>query len=426
VTGPVTYRELIDDAASALTGLHTLVNVPYRDPADAAETIGAWRWFVATCVRHAALLAPNDDRVRSLPQLCPDRGTVRAGIAETRHPAWQALMGSCALLGLAHDLLASHFGPERQHRTPDAARIEGSGPTSPALRTVSSLLLTAAVAHQALARRAMDLHPASTQVPAPVVRLLREGVAILGPAARIHDRARAAGGGAGDALGDLTPATVLTEPAPRAQPVDQLAEALSRLRVAAYRQGRGELVAGAATMRAVTAVAAALVRGQLDRARSTRRPPAEVAAVAAAGRCWVALHDAWNEVATLSPGSRGVLHDAVTALRFLAADAAPVVRHGTDEGSGDDVDWLCTTAASLAAAMRRLGRDGQVLVPTRWCEDVDIPRAWTPAWPEHLDRLGCLHRATERAGDRLRCRASWSAGSTAAAHPAVEVLARTS
>lgn len=425
--GPVTYRELMDDAAGALTGVHTLSSVGFRDPADAVDTAAAWRRLVATGIRHAVLLAPHDDLVAALPRLRPARRPVRPGGNGPLHPAGQALLRSGELLGLAHDVLASHLGPERQHRTPDAALIESSGPYSPALRALSSMVLTAAVSHQALARRSLELAPAPSRVPAPVTRILREGVAVLGPAARLHDRARA-GEQVDDRLGRLAAATALTAPDTRAGPAGQLAGALSRLRVAAHRQGHGELPAGAATMRALTAVATTLVRRDLDGARFARLTPGQRSALAVAGRSWSQLHEAWGEVATLDTGSRGVLYDAVTATRLLHDDDPCAAGWGTAAPMSGTADWVSSVAESLAAATTRLTHGGPILVPTRWCEGADIPRPWASAWPEHVERLTDLHQATVRDSVRLPPRQSWSPtrGSITAVPSLGPELARTS
>jgi hypothetical protein len=427
VTGLVTYRQLLDEAAGALTGLHTLVSVPNRDPADAAATMVAWRWFVTTAVRHAELLAPHDAVVTSLPRLHPARGTARAVVRTSLHPAGQALMSSCELLGLAHDVLASHLGPERQHRSPEASLIDESGVASPAMRTLSSLLLTAAVAHQELARRAMDVQPAGAKIPDPVARLLAEGVAVLGPAFRIHDRACSTGTSAQDTLGQLAPAVLLSPPMNGTERADQLAGVLARLTVAAHRQSRGELAAGAGSLRALTLIAATLLRHDLTVARAARRPTGELAALAAADRSWASLHGIWNQVATLSSGPRGILQDAVTAMELLDRNDNPYPRRDSKVLAPPGADWSSTTAASLTTLATRLGQEGQILVPTRWCEDVDIPRRWAPAQREHLDWIVDLHRVTERASRHLRSRPSWDPISGAvAAQPTFHSLVHTS
>ncbi|MDQ1619648.1 MAG: hypothetical protein QOE19_2217, partial [Actinomycetota bacterium] len=167
----------------------------------------------------------------------------------------------------------THLGPERQHRTPDAAIIDATGATAPALRTTSGLLLTAAVASEALARRAAECGPAAAGPSPPVQRIRREGFALVGPAAQLHDRARDLTAIGADALGPLAAAPTLTVPENKHEdPRVRLHAALARLRVAAHLQGRGELVAGVRTIRAVSAVAVGLVRHELQ-GSATVRPP---------------------------------------------------------------------------------------------------------------------------------------------------------
>jgi hypothetical protein len=377
MTAPVTHRELLDAAAGELSGLHSLVSVPFRDAEAALKTFASLRRYAATSIRHASLLAPHDDLVKALPRLSPAHITASAESDAIIHPAGQAIERSRHLVGVAHDLLATHLGPNRQHRTPDAALIDAIGPTSSALRTVASLLVTAGVAHQALARRAMDLFPITGRSRPPVVRVLQEGAAVLEPAALLMDRLYTQGADPGEELGRLTPATPLrfsgTDDPPA--PVDHLAQVLSRLRVAAYRQGRGELPAGGATMRAFTALAAILIRRDLEATGATRRGRDDTAALRAAGRSWTQLHAAWGEVRTLQCGARAVGYDAVTAFRLLQ-DESFSVRWGSSVQTGT-ADWTSSVAESLSAATQRLTRDSQILVPTRWCEGLG-PRPGCP------------------------------------------------
>jgi hypothetical protein len=426
VTHPVTYRELLDDAARALTGLHTLASVAFRDPADALDTASAWRRLVHAGVRHAALLAPNDPLIAAMPRLRPARRPARPRGDGPLHPAGQALVRSGESLALAHDVLASHLGPERQHRTADAALIESAGPRSAAVRDLSSMLLTTAVAHQTLARRSLDLYRDPTRVPPPVTRILDEGVALLGPAAQLDDQARTVREPGPDALGALTSATPLTAADPAADPAAQAAAALLRLRVAAHRQAVGDLGAGAATMRAFAAVAITMIRRDLETTPLSRtRGPRP--ALMSAGRSWARLHAAWGEVATLGGGPRAVLHDAATAVRLLEDGRRPAGWGTAAPGPGTR-DWLSQVAASLVDATLRVAHEGPILVPTRWCEGADVPRPWAPALPEHVQRLTDLHRAVVRDSALQHLRPSWAttrAGVTADLSPA-PALARTS
>ena len=429
MTSPVSYRELMGDAAHALTGVHTLTSLPFRDPSDAEDTASAWRRLVITGIRHAALLAPRDATIAAMPRLRASRRPVRPPGDRQLHPAGQALLQAAERLGLAHDVLASHLGPDRQHRTSDAVLIESAGPSSQGHRDLSSMLLTAAVAHQTLARRTQELNPTLAGVPAPVTRILREGVALLGPAARLYDQAHAATP-VDDSLGRLTTAPLLTAADTGAVPPERLAGALVRLEVAAHRQANGELAAGAATMRAVTAVAVALVLvdvGQETTGLTSHRP----SALAAARRSWTRLHLAWGEVATLGAGSRGVLFDATTAMQLLHDGERCRLGSRTATGPTAVVDtptWLSRVAASLTMVSGRLADEGPILVPSRWCEGADIPRRWAPAWPEHLDRLTELHRATTRDSAGMAGRSSWSPThrGIAPASSAAPALARSS
>jgi hypothetical protein len=259
-----------------------------------------------------------------------------------------------------------------------------------------------------------------------VNRILGEGLALLGPAARLHDRVMAVGRTPGlDALGAMTVATSLAAPATRGEPGTQAAEVMQRLRLAAHRQAAGEIAAGAPTVRAFAAVAITLVRRDLE---ATARAGSPAEALMSAGRAWARLHAAWGEVRTLEPGDSAVLYDAATAVRLLD-DASGRSAWETSATCCPTPDWLPQVASSLAETARRLAHEGPILVPTRWCEGADIPRPWTAAWPQHADWLIGLHHATVRDSQFPPRHPSWAStrrSVTVDATPAAIALARTS
>ena len=435
MTATAAYGEFVDDAARSLVGLHALANVPFRTPGEAASTATAWRALLATGVRHARLLAPTDELVAALPALRP---VLLAGDQDTgsvSHPARRALARSVWSLRLAHDVLASHLGPDREHRTADASLVDGIGPNSGPMRELSAILLTAAVAHPSLAHRMLEVEPDPDgwrRTPPTVDQVLHDGLAVLGPAVRLHDRARSATPMVQDPLGAVTVATALADPdAPLASPGDpsrQLGDALSRLAVAAHRQGRGEIEVGAATMRALSAVAITMLRQDLDRLQLTGGSKRREAALLAAGRSWTALHRAWSELRTLDTGGRSVLHDASIALRLLTKRPPPIPALSA-EARGGVSEWVPGMAGALVAANAQLITHRPVLVPTRWLEGADIPRRWASAWPVHLGRLAGLHQDVVRHSAPLAHDPPWSSAGASAPAPTpapVAGLARSS
>ena len=434
MTATATYGELVEHAARSLVGLHTLADVPFRTSDEAASTATVWRALLATGVRHAKLLAPTDGLVAALPPLRPALPAGGADTGPDSHPARRALAQSARSLGLAHDVLASHFGPEREHRTADATLVERAGPNSRSMRELSAILLTAAVAHPSLAHRMLDMEPDPGRwhrTPPTVDQVLRDGLAMLGPAVRLHNRACSATPTGPDGLGAVTVATALADPdAPLTSPGDppgELGGALSRLAVAAHRQGRGEIEVGAATMRALSAVAITILRNDLEQLQLTGGSRRQEAALLTAGRSWTALHRAWSELRTLDTGGRGLLHDASIALRLLT-ERPTTGRTLPTETSRDVSTWVPGMAVSLAAANAQLITHRPVLVPTRWLEGADIPRRWAAAWPVHLGRIAGLHQDVIRHSATLSHDMSWSpsAGSPAPTPAPVTALARTS
>ena len=424
----MTYGELVEHAAGSLVGLHALADVPFRNRADAASTSTAWSALLATGIRHAKLLAPTDELVAALPALRPAPLAGGEAPGPDTHPAGDALARSARSLGLAHDVLASHFGPDREPRTRDALLVDGAGPHSRAMREVSAILLTAAVAHPCLAHRMLDVDPDPggwRRIPPAVDRVLRAGFAVLGPAVALHDRVRSATPTVPDRLGEVTVATALAGPDRPLFPVgdltDQLGGALLRLAVAAHRQGRGEVEVGAATMRALSAVAITMLRHDLEHLQRTGRPRRREAALVSAGRSWTALHRAWSELRTLDTGGRSVLHDASIALRLL--DSQPLGAGIPAEAIAAASAWVPDLAVSLVAANAQLITHSPVLVPTRWLEGADVPRRWSAAYPVHLGRIAGLHQDVARHSAPLAQATPWSSATAVHRVPTHEPVA---
>jgi hypothetical protein len=158
MTPEVTYGELLTQAARRLVPLHTATSLPFRDAADASATLRAWQDTVLSMARHATLLAPHDRYVRELADVATrhlsSRSPGPAPVCLPQHPAGIALQQARELMGAGHDVLATHLGPERQHRTSDATLLDSVQHTMPALHRVADMTLTIAIAHHALASRA--------------------------------------------------------------------------------------------------------------------------------------------------------------------------------------------------------------------------------------------------------------------------------
>ena len=147
-------------------------------------------------------------------------------------------------LHAAADTLRTHLGPERAHRTPDAAILDDAQAQEAVLRRLAEMALTVGEAQRRLSLRIQE--SAARRPNAAVLRdsatLMLESHAGLTEAAGkvIHALTRRP---IPDALALLSP-SLLLQPTQLTNPITAARRSLQRVRLIAHRQARGEMPAG--------------------------------------------------------------------------------------------------------------------------------------------------------------------------------------
>jgi hypothetical protein len=146
IADPPTYGGLLDDVRRTLeVAAGTAV-----DPADPYPHINGYERFLRNAGANMALLG-------SFTNHRPDgTGTLQAKLLRLPHhdagtTAWD---DAATRLGAAHDLVATHLGPDNQYRSPEAADLLAQSGGLSATRDVTDLILVAASATSGLVRLA--------------------------------------------------------------------------------------------------------------------------------------------------------------------------------------------------------------------------------------------------------------------------------
>jgi hypothetical protein len=342
------------------------------------------------------------------------------------------------VLRLAHDVLATHVGPDRQHLTPDAALLDEPQARWGAATRLAELALTTAAAAAPLHVRAAEAGSSRRDLAA---RADRAAAAHLGSAAGdLLDLAQHADDGWG-VLNELTPAMPAALrarwPPPTAGPLDTVLGHLDVLAQLVHDHGRGVPV-GAATLRSYAALANTVCRSVAVLAAAAAEQLSATdhvgdAAVAAALReassearraahAWRAVYQAWQDFASPTPMSRGVRHRIKHSRQILndltrANDTwRPASEVVPDRAAASR---LLTSARGLllplaevadnhAAATAELRERQDLYVPRRQLPEIDdhyFRGAWTyaPAPPERTGQILAAYspgRAGHRGGHR--------------------------
>jgi hypothetical protein len=345
-------------------------------------------------------------------------GFARLRQSSPRGGEWSA--AARAMLA-ATALLETHFGPDRLHHTPDAARVDDPAVQRAELHRLGAFALTVADGGRHLALRVLDSAVRFEQ-PSQLrdaARWLMTAQASLGEAAAavIINDSRAARTRPG--LSMLRPAPLLA-PTPDGDPIAAPRESFDRIRLFAHRQARGELDAGIDAIRAYATVgmlvalhghAIGAAATSVGRHGSTERREdlaASALALLAARQPWARVLSAAENCTTMSR-SEPLLAREVTSLSnslgVLTRDSnrwrSPTEIVPTRQVEQRLVHLMQHVGSRLpdlgiatGAIVERLHGRGELLVPTRERDDVDMPYRWAPISP---DRLTALRDATREA-----------------------------
>jgi hypothetical protein len=347
-------------------------------------------------------------------------GLTRSGESTLRGGEWNA---SARAMLAATTLLASHLGPDRSHRTSDAARLDDAATQGAELHRLGVFALTMADGGRHLALR---VHDSVVRFPQPghlraAAHWLMTSQAALGEGAAVvindHRTPSTRTG-----LSMLRPAPLLA-PTRDGDPIAASRTSFDRVRLFAHRQAYGELAVGIDAVRAYAtvgmlvavhghAIAAAAGSVQPDRTTICEEEHAE------AVRALLAMRAPWAQLARAAEGCAGLSNSRPLLGRevaFLSGTLGTLTRDSNRWRAPAEIvptgqikerllhlvhhlgSRLPDLGTATMAIVERLHERGELLVPTREREDIDLPYRWAPVSAERLATLRDASRGAQAA-----------------------------
>jgi hypothetical protein len=347
-----TYGEVVDDAERAVVRSASGGNVPFNSDHDALAAAGAYARLRRVLARHVRLFV-GQTRAKAHHSIALElAASLEAGSAhrqaarlEGRHPTAQAWSEAADLLGLAHDMLASHLDADRRPLTSEGELLLDPKAALPALGRTASVALAVEMGRGVVARAIENADPSqvSSAAAAACRAALADTGALRAASAMLdlaYQRSRPPGV---EAIG-LAPlaqpvATPDGTPAP-ADPLDRALHIVGGLRRYAYQQIRAGSALGPDGLRSyaalgadITGHAAIIVQATAQRAASLlgsadREQLSDLGvahqALRAAGEGWSRVYRGWSDVVGVQPAP-GLLHHQVRLARQSLHEAT---RHG--------------------------------------------------------------------------------------------------
>ncbi|MGH3366723.1 MAG: hypothetical protein ACRDOY_05935, partial [Nocardioidaceae bacterium] len=346
----------------------------------------AYESFVGALRRHLSLVLGNrllsvwgadpaeeDVAVAELLRSMSPRGVQSPGQAgpstTPESPSGGAWADAAASLRLAHDVLASHLGPDRQYLTPDSHLVDQPEARRNGLSLLGALALTNALAAQRLGLRVAEVGGAGA-TRRGAERALFDYERVVGPAERL-----VACGGPAPRAGDLSHLRPATRTLPVIETgVDPLTAALIRvdwLAQRAHDAARGATHIGALTMQAFAALGVAVNQHSCvilhamasqggehvpnaGRVGVTTAWTARAERAREAAQAWRRIYQAWDGLATPAPGSRLVVQQ-VTEVRQNLAEITRPEGHWKESAHLVSDSWTARRLLEGTGSLQRRG-----------------------------------------------------------------------
>lgn len=312
-------------------------------------------------------------------------------------------------LHIAADTLGSHLGPDRAHRTPDAAILDDPSALSAALTTMAALSerIADASCHLALRVHEIALADNATLIDTWARGAINAAVTIKQAAALLATQTTEPHAGR---LTNL-PAAPLLRPTVADDPIVAARQSFDRIRLIAHRQARGELQAGVETLRALAHVGAlASMHAHAIFAAASAKQPADAdlltqvsRSLRGARQAWAGIDTAISGCASITRSPRLLAREAETlntslSKLTLTPDAAGWLTPGRMLRDRHHAAQLLALAHHIAnrlpdlsrstsAVARQLQRSGVIVAPTRERDDIDHAYCWAPISPERRDAI---------------------------------------
>ena len=352
-----TYGALLRDAADLVATARRFGIGPFHDAQQAANTVVDLERYLAIGGRHLRLLLTPPSATPS-----PFTGThrdVARRLADLRmeRRGGNAWASAGDALGVAHDLLATHVGPRGELRTPEAREL-----VNPDVQVASAARVIGLIAEPIALTRALltAARQAQPRHEPPLTRSmsahLRQATAAIQRTLQTAPPLHVPTTGVLDGLDGLTPALTRLGTDSRPDHLTSRITALNILRQVSYRQSLGLEPANAHTLQELCTLGAATCRRAESFLPLANSPLGRVRRAAAidnlrrAAASWseigVSLYpriqglakapaiyrDAVRIIAQGTQGDPASTHAVLTALPFLATQAATSVRTLHDRG----------------------------------------------------------------------------------------------
>ena len=263
---PATYGELMHTVQLQVECAVTLATTT-RDPSAAhPQLLGYQRFLGAAGDLIAVLRELNGARPPGLGLLAARLAAIPRGDPETgANPSGWVRVATT--LGAAHDLLATHLGPDRELRSPDAHEITADTGAALALRQLSLVLVDAAKATDRLVYAARTVQNRSPEKPVPMALFQRVTEAnrriLLQAKAALWDLDHELHAPPSSNLAHLR-ATTSVHVAGPSDSFESALTALRTLRELAFHQANGRTPASPASVRDLARLAVAVTDPTLD------------------------------------------------------------------------------------------------------------------------------------------------------------------
>ncbi len=412
-----TWGELIAEAEFHVRRARTALLEPFSDIDTARQTALAHNDVLRGLHANLHVLDPSSDPPyahildadltqlgRLVAEVAP---TSRRDMNTTSEPWHQ--VARC--LHVAGDLLGSHLGPDRAHRTPDAILFDDPAELGAAITTMAELSETTADASSHLALR---VHEIALRHDAVLIDAWARGAvktAATIKAAASNVAARSNEQTSTSRFMELQSAPLLRLTMAE-DPIVSARQSFDRIRLIAHRQARGELKAGVDTLRALAhvGVLASIHTHAIFAAAATKTAPDDAdrltrtsQLLSNARHSWASIDAAVSGCVSITRSPQLLIQEAETLNASLtkltlspdhggwltpenilknphhATRVAQLAEHITER--------LSDLSRSTSAIADRLDRAGVLLVPTRERDDIDHPYRWAPLSVERRDAI---------------------------------------
>lgn len=379
-----TYGGLLALATAAASTAQLTAVGAFDDAQDAAAAVGDYERYLAVAGHHlTALLSPKPTAQPRPAARPPHLAETLVALNSERHGG-NAWTRAGDLLGVAHDLLATHVGLLGEFRTSEAVVLGDAEVQTAAVARASQLVVAPLTVGHDLVERARRIQP-RTDPPLPhgTAVHVRHTVERLGrlvtatPATAVSDPSLLA------ELDDLVPIQSRVGVGTPRPDSDDALSALRTLRQLLYRQGNGLEPANAHSLQGLCGLAVTTCTAAATTLPYVATPLGRVNRAAAVDHLRAAAVR-WGELGShFYPHIQG-LTKAPAIYRDVVLRLSGQARYGGEVNQAI-LSSLPRLATPAADTVRTLGDRGELVTPTRAPAQITV--GWRPLTPKRSHEL---------------------------------------